>query len=277
MTSTLAGIRIISTAVNVPGPVASAQLRDMGASVVKIEPRSGDPLSMVAPSWYASLTGGMEVLRLDLKSDDGRRQLDDHLRTADLLITATRPASLARLGLSWPDLHRKYARLCHVAIVGYPPPRDDVAGHDLTYQAAAGLVAPPIMPRTLIADLAGAQHVVSAALALLLTRERGGEADRTIVALAACAALFGEPLRHELTTAAGPVGGSDAAYAIYPTRAGWLAVAALEPHFREALARELRIDVDDRAAMMKVLAERPAADWERWAEERGLPLAAVRE
>lgn len=276
MTGTLTGIRIISTAVNVPGPVAARMLRDMGATVVKVEPPGGDPLSRAAAVWYAGLCAGMEVLRLDLKSTEGRGRLDDLLARADVLITASRPASLQRLGMSWPDLHGRHRRLCNVAIVGYAAPRQDVAGHDLTYQAEAGLVTPSSMPRTLIADLAGAQRVVIAALDLLLARERGREASYTEVGLMECASLFAEPLRHGLTSSTGPLGGAAATYNMYPTRDGWVAVAALEPQFRVALARELSVDVDDRAALTRVLAENSALEWERWADARGLPLVAVR-
>jgi alpha-methylacyl-CoA racemase len=250
-------------------------LRDMGATVVKVEPPGGDPLSHAAPGWYAGLCAGIEVLRLDLKATEGRKRLDDLLAPADVLVTATRPASLHRLGLSWPDLHVHYRRLCHVAIVGYAAPRQDVAGHDLTYQAEAGLVAPSAMPRTLIADLAGAQRVVMAALELLLARERGREAGYAEVALAECASLFAEPLRQGLTSSTGVLGGAAAAYNLYLTRDGWVAVAALEPQFRTGLARELSVDVDDRAALTRVLREHSALEWERWADARGLPLVAV--
>jgi alpha-methylacyl-CoA racemase len=276
VTGTLAGIHVVSTAVNVPGPVAAGILRDMGAAVVKVEPPAGDPLSYAAPHWYAELCAGIEVLRLDLKSPEGRGRIDDLLTRADVLVTATRPASLQRLGLSWPDLHARHPRLCHVGILGYAAPRENVAGHDLTYQAEAGLVEPPAMPRTLIADLAGAQRVVIAALDLLLARERTGEAGHAQIALAECASLFAEPLQRGLTTSIGPLGGADAAYNVYPAREGWLAVAALEPHLRAALASELDADIDDRAALARVLGNRSALDWERWADARGLPLAAVR-
>lgn len=112
MTATLAGIRIVSTATNLPGPVAAAMLRDLGATVVKVEPPSGDPLAQVAPDWYSDLCARVDVLRLDLKTGDGRRRLAELLASADLLITASRPASLQRLGLSWPDLHARHPRLC---------------------------------------------------------------------------------------------------------------------------------------------------------------------
>ena len=277
MTGSLAGICIITSAVNVPGPVAASFLRDMGAIVVKVEPPAGDPLSGAAPGWYAGLCAGMDVLRLDLKSSGGRKHVNELLARADLLVTSTRPASLQRLGLAWPDVHARHPRLSQIAIVGYAAPRQDVAGHDLTYQAVAGLVTPGTMPRTLIADLAGAQRVVIAALDLLLARERSGKAAYCEIALAECATLFAEPLRHGLTSSTGPLGGAGAAYNIYPTRNGWVAVAALEPHFRAALARELCVDVDDRAALTRVLGEKPGLEWERWADARGLPLAAIRE
>lgn len=251
-------------------------LRGMGASVVKVEPPTGDPLATFAPAWYAELSTGMEILRLDLKADDGRRRIDELLADADFLITSSRPVSLERLGVSWPEIHRRHARLCHVAIVGYAAPRQNVAGHDLTYQAEAGLVRPPAMPTPLIADLAGAQRVVIAVLDLLFSRLRTGEPGFVEVSLAECAALFAAPLTHGLTAETGILGGHFAAYNIYPARDGWVAVAALEPHLRTALARELGVDVEDRTALTAALSQRSVADWHTWANVRGLPLTAVR-
>lgn len=274
MTS-LAGFRIVSTAVNVPGPVAAAMLRGMGATVVKVEPPTGDPLATFAPAWYGDLCAGMDVLSLDLKADRGRLRIEQLLEDADVLITSSRPASLERLGLSWPDLHGRHPQLCHVAVIGHAAPRHDIAGHDLTYQAEAGLVKPPAMPAVLVADLAGAQRVVIAVLDLLFSRARTGEPGFMEVSLADCADLFAAPLRHGLTAETGILGGRCAAYNIYPARDGWVAVAALEPHLRIALARELGVDVEDRAALAAALSQRPAADWHTWAEVRGLPLTAV--
>jgi alpha-methylacyl-CoA racemase len=272
----MTGLRVVSTAVNVPGPVAAAALRDIGATVVKVEPPAGDPLAAAAPHWYSALCERIEVVRLDLKADAGRTRLGELLASADVLITATRPASLARLGLAWPDVHAAHPRLCHLAIVGYPAPRQDVAGHDLTYQTDAGLVTPPAMPRTLIADLAGAQRATIAALDLLLARERQGEAGYAEVALSDAASVFAEPFRHGLTAPGGWLGGGWPAYNIYPARDGWVAVAALEPHFRSGLARELNVNIDDRDALAAKLTEKTAEEWEQWAVARGLPLAAVR-
>jgi alpha-methylacyl-CoA racemase len=276
VTTTLQGIRIVSTAVNIPGPVATSILRDMGAAIVKVEPPNGDPLSRIAAQWYAELSAGMEVIRVNLKSDRGRAQLDQILTTTDVLLTSSRPSSLERLGLAWREVHSRHPRLCSVAIVGHAAPLQDVAGHDLTYQANVGLVTPPAMPRTLIADLAGAQRAVIVALELLFARERTGEGGYVEVSLTDSARLFAEPVRHGLTGSTGPLGGADAVYNLYSTRDGWVAVAALEPQFHAALARELGVPVDDRAVLTRALSERSALEWERWAIARGLPIAAVR-
>jgi crotonobetainyl-CoA:carnitine CoA-transferase CaiB-like acyl-CoA transferase len=71
------------------------------------------------------------------------------------------------------------------------------------------------------------------------------------------------------------LGGACAAYGVYPARDGWVAVAALEPQFRVALATQLGVDVEDRTALAEILRERSASEWQRWADERGLPLLAL--
>ncbi|HEX8905060.1 MAG TPA: CoA transferase, partial [Longimicrobiaceae bacterium] len=166
----LDGVRVVTTAVNLPGPLACARLHALGAAVTKVEPPSGDPLATASPAWYRELADGQRVVALDLKVPTGRQALAVLLADADLLVTATRPAALERLGLGWAELRARHPRLCHLSITGYAPPDEDRPGHDLTYAAAAGLVAPPDLPRTLLVDLAAAERTVSTALALLLAR-----------------------------------------------------------------------------------------------------------
>lgn len=271
----LRGFNVVTLAINVPGPVAAARLTALGASVTKIEPPGGDPLAMASPEWYAALTAGQRVLRLDLKDAVARSALDAFLAESNLLLTASRPSALARLGLDWAHLHAQHPNVSQVAIVGHASPDVERPGHDLTYLASAGLLSPPTMPRTLFADLAGAERAVSAALALLLDRVRGEEATYVEVALAAVADDFAAPLRHGLTRPA-RLGGEAPQYGLYRTRDGWLAVAALEPRFRAGLACALGVERLDRAALAAIFATRTALEWEEWGRERDLPLAAVR-
>lgn len=136
MQGSLNGVRILSLAVNIPGPLAAARLARFGASVTKVEPPTGDPLAAVAPSWYAELVSKQTVLVLDLKDAGDHAKLDVELTSADVLLTAMRPSALRRLGLD--DAHVRYPGLCHVEIVGYDGDLEERPGHDLTYQAKIG-------------------------------------------------------------------------------------------------------------------------------------------
>lgn len=271
----LKGVHVVNLAINLPGPVAAWRLSRLGATVTKIVPPGGDPVEHEAPSWYAELTDGQTVAELDLKLASARDDLDGLLETADVLLTSSRPAALARLGLAWNVLEARYPRLLQVAIVGHGAPRQDVAGHDLTYAARAGLTAPPQLPRTTMIDLGGAERAASAAAALLAGRERGRPERYAEVALADSAEYFALPLRHGITAAEGLLGGGHAAYRFYQAADGWIALAALEPHFRRRLADELGVDAADADELAARFRTRPAAEWEAWAEENDLPLVEV--
>ncbi len=273
----LAALKIVTLAVNLPGPVAAGRLRDLGASITKIEPPDGDPLSRGCPAWYRDLHENVVVLRLDLKAAADRERLNPILAESDLLQTSSRLAALDRLRLSWDELHRQFPRLCHVAIIGHAPPDENHPGHDLTYQATLGLVSPPELPRVLIADLGGAEEAVSTALALLLARERGGVAGYAQVSLAEAAARFSLPHRQGLTLTSGLLGGGWPGYNLYQAAEGWVAVAALEPHFAERLKAELGVETFTKEAVGAAFALRTAAEWEAWARPRDLPIVAIRD
>jgi alpha-methylacyl-CoA racemase len=272
----LEGIKIVSLALNAPGPVAAARLTQMGAQVTKVEPPGGDAMSNAAPPWYESLCRGQTVLRMDLKHADGRKQLNGLLANAELLLASFRPSALRRLGLDWESLRLRHPRLSFVGIIGHPPPLEERSGHDLTYQADFGLLRPPQMPSSLFVDLAGAERAVSMALALLNRAARKGEPGCAWVSLYECARDLAEPIKAGLTSTGGLLGGGFPLYGFYKASDGWIAIAALEPHFVERLLAELNVKHAHRSELERIFLERSAAAWENWAAERDLPLVAVR-
>jgi crotonobetainyl-CoA:carnitine CoA-transferase CaiB-like acyl-CoA transferase len=254
-------MRVVTTALNIPGPVAAARLRDLGAAVTKVEPPSGDPLELAAPEWYGRLVAGMEVVRLDLKAES----LDGRLAGADVLLTSQRLGALERLGLAWAGLHERHPGLSQVAILG----EGELAGHDLTYLASRGLLDPPHLPRTVMADLMGAERAVSATLAAV----RGSYAE---VSLAEAADALAEPLRAGLTAPGGVLGGGLPTYGLYEASDGWIAVAALEPAFRSRLAEGLGVAELSRSELEGAFRSRTAAEWVAWARELDLPVELLR-
>jgi crotonobetainyl-CoA:carnitine CoA-transferase CaiB-like acyl-CoA transferase len=273
--SPLAGLHVVSLAINLPGPRAAQRFAALGARVTKIEPPQGDPVASDYPALYESLHRGQHIVTLDLKSIDGKARLLQLLADTDVLLASSRPRTLARLGLGWDTLHAHFPKLCYVAIVGFAPPDEDRPGHDLTYQAAAGLVTPPQLPRVLLADNAGAERAVSTALALLLARQQTGNAGYATVSLAEAAAPYADSIRFGATRDGGALNGGLPQYGVYQTQRGWIALAALENVFIESLKKALNLDEITRKSLSTAFLTRSAEEWEDWGRQHDIPIAVV--
>jgi alpha-methylacyl-CoA racemase len=267
-------VRIVSLALNVPGPVAVARLVGGGARAIKIEPPWGDPLATLCKGWYDELHEGVAIERLDLKTADGTSRLKQLLADTDVFLASHRPSALARLGLDAATLHREFPSLGHVNIVG-DTANPDEPGHDLTYQARAGLLpmlsrveGPQGLPLTLVADMAGAER--THATINEVARHPGSS---RVIGLYDALRDLAAPLRHGLTATGGHLGGGNPAYGIYAAREGAIAVGALEPHFRARLYEGLGLP--DGADPGAVFATRTAIEWEQWAAARDIPLVAI--
>ncbi|TYT21831.1 CoA transferase [Corynebacterium urealyticum] len=314
--SVLRGVNVLSLAPNLPGPIAARRLADMGAKVTKIEGPTGDLMAQAAPKYYEWLCTGQDVVQLNLKEEADRGQLKELLSTCDVLITSSRPAALARLGLAWDELHAAYPRLCQVAIVGHSGDDADLAGHDLTYQAHAGTLLPPGMPTVPVADLAGAELAVQAALALLLGRNvgegsaaqgadrqsaegQGAEGPSTEgqgaeeqgnaaaggggyheVALADAAEAFAMPAQFGLSAPGGLLGGALPGYRIYEAApaGGAPTHVAFAALEPHFMARAMQLlGVDGTEEQFAATFKtKTAAEWEAWGIEQDVPIAEVR-
>ena len=267
----LRGTRVLSLALNLPGPAALMRLRELGAGCVKLEPPAGDPMQAYRPEAYAALQSGVRVLQADLKNEAGRKILQRELARSDVLLTSFRPSALRRLGLDWHALHRHYPALCLVAIVGAPGAEAEIPGHDLTYMAEQGLVQGLSLPPTLYADMGGALLAVEAVLQALMLRAQKGTGVRQEVALSDAAAWLGLPRHWGLVTPTGAVGGGHAGYRVYACKDGRVAVAALEPHFAQALCAAAGLKP---ASMMAPAMHKALEGWFARQTRRGLHALA---
>jgi len=288
----LAQVRILSLALNLPGPAALMRCRRMGAQCTKVEPPTGDPMKHYSPAAYAELHEGVKVLEADLKTEAGQAVVHRELARTDVLLTSFRPSAMKKLGLEWPQLHSRYPSLCQVAIVGGPGAAAEVPGHDLTYLAEHGLVTGTDLPATLFADMGGSLMAGEAVLqAALLQAERyDGSGDvhpqgrYFEVALSDAAAYLALPRHWGLTKPEGAVGGAHAGYRVYPCKDGQVAVAALEPHFAAALCAAAGVAASDMKAMFapetheavaRFIASKTGEELDRLAVEKDLPLQTL--
>ncbi|HYX26660.1 MAG TPA: CaiB/BaiF CoA-transferase family protein [Thermoanaerobaculia bacterium] len=254
MPSPLSGTLVVDLSRHLPGPLAGRLLADLGARVVKVEePLLGDPVRTSPPvregvsALGAILLAGVESLALDLKDPGAKEVLERLLARADVLLESFRPGTLARLGLPPEELRRRFPGLviCSLTGWGQSGPYAARAGHDLTYQAAAGtLAATAAMPALPVADLIGGWSAVTAILAALLERERtrkGRWIDASLYDAALHANLVGWAVEAGGTKAVGerlPLTGALPCYDLYETADGRrLALGALEPHFWKRLCQ----------------------------------------
>ena len=286
----LRGVRILSLALNLPGPAALMRLKAMGATCLKAEPpgpkgaptgTSGDPMGQYNPTAYATLHDGIKVLGIDLKSDKGQARLHQELARSDVLLTSFRPSALAKLGLGWKALHKAHPQLSLVAIVGAPGARAEEPGHDLTYLADAGLITGLDLPATLFADMGGALMASEAVLQAVLAQKTSGKGSFQAVALSDAASWLALPRSWGLTQAQGAVGGAHAGYRVYPCKNGRVAVAALEPHFAAALCAAAGVPFegvgtmfkpDTHTAMARFLAGKTRQQLDKLAIAKDIPL-----
>ena len=302
MASPLAGLLVVDLSRNLPGPLTARLLADLGARVVKVEePKEGDPVRTAPPvregigALAAILLSGVESLALDLKQPAGKEILGRLLERADVLIEGFRPGALARMGFPPEELRTRYPRLvvCSISGWGQEGPYAARAGHDLTYQAVAGTLAPgAAMPTALSADLTGAWSAVASILAALLERERTGTGRRIDAALLDAgvhANLVGWASEAGGRKGVGerlPLTGALPCYNVYETSDGrLLALGALEPHFwrRFCLAAErkdlIRLQyLDSVRARRKVgdlIRSRTLAEWMDLAGREDVPAEPV--
>lgn len=267
----LKGVRILSLALNLPGPAAMMRLHSMGARCTKLEPlapataSTADPMGLYNPRAYEAMHQGVQVVQADLKTDRGQARLHELLARTDVLITSFRPSALRKLGLGWTTLHRQYPALCMVAVVGATGADAEAPGHDLTYLAENGLVHGLDLPPTLYADMGGSLMTTEAVLQALLLRQRPGRTSgRGVfqeIALRDAAGYLALPRRWGLTTPDGEVGGMHAGYRVYGCQNGRVAVAALEPHFAVRLCAAAGLPEGAAQQMHKRSTHRGLADF----------------
>ncbi|MDO4725532.1 MAG: CoA transferase [Comamonadaceae bacterium] len=241
----LAGVRILSLALNLPGPAALMRLAGMGAHCTKLQApapagaSTSDPMGQYDPAAYAQMHAGVQCVQADLKSPTGQAQLQALLERSDVLLTSFRPAAMKKLGVDWATLHARYPGLSLVQIFGAAGERANEAGHDLSYQAEAGLVPGLHMPASLLADMAGALMASEAVLQALLARQADGRGRCIEVSLLDAAHWLALPRTWGICAPQGMTGGAHAGYRLYPCADGRVALAALEPHFAQRLWQQV--------------------------------------
>ena len=207
MPGPLSGVRVLDLTTVVMGPFATQLLAELGADVIKVEPRDGDNMRHPAPMKnpgmgyiFLNLNRGKRGIVLDLKKPEGHEALIRLIPKTDVLIYNVRPQAMARLGLSYEDLRKVNPKIIYVGAYGYSQrgPYAAKAAYDDLIQGISGIpsllkksgaVAPAYAPVNL-ADRVTGLHAVYAVTAALFHRERTGQGQSVEVPMFESLAQF---------------------------------------------------------------------------------------
>ena len=206
MPGPLSGVSVIDLTTVVMGPFATQILAELGADVIKVEPRAGDNLRHAGPMrspgmgyLFLNLNRGKRGIVLDLKQSEGRESLIRLIRRADVLIFNVRPQAMDRLGLSYESVREANPRILYVGTYGYSQrgPYAAKAAYDDLIQGAAAIPwlasrsgADPSYAPVNLADRLTGLHAVYAVTSALFHRERTGQGQAVEVPMFESVAHF---------------------------------------------------------------------------------------
>ncbi|BBC30927.1 hypothetical protein SGFS_022210 [Streptomyces graminofaciens] len=301
MPSALDGVIVADFSRVLAGPLATATLGDLGATVIKVESPSGDDTRHWGPpfvdgesSYFLSVNRNKRSVVLDLRSPSDRALARTLAARADVLVENFRPGVAARLGLGYEELRADNPRLVYASITGFgrEGAGRELAGYDFLIQAVSGLMsitgdaeAQPTKVGVAIIDVLTGLNLLSGVLAALYQRTLSGLGQRVDVSLMG-AALAGLVNQASAWLSAGVEPGRDgnrhpsiAPYETLQARNGLLVLAVgndaqfgrlAEALGRPDLARDPRFVVNSarvahreelRHELEAVLTQRPADEW----------------
>ena len=226
-----------------PATRCSRILADYGARVVKL----ASPRFELAYHAYSGHRG-MQLAKLDVRSDAGRTAFLRLAAGADVVLESFRPGVVDRLGVGYEAVKAVNPTIVYCSTSGYGQ-GSQRAGHDINYLAAGGFLHTngPTIPGATVADIAaGGMHAAMAILAALVER-KGAYLDVSVAdGVAWMMSLY---IDEHLATGELPgpghsiLTGRYACYGIYGTKDGrWLAVGVVEPQFWANLCRLLGLE-----------------------------------
>lgn len=152
----LEGVIVVDLTQYAAGPAASRLLGELGATVIKVEPFTGDEQRTQGAAWgmhyksefddvaYDCGSFNKEWTAIDCKSPEGKEAMMRLLEKADIFVTSLRDGALLRLGFDYETLHAKFPKLVWAQNRGYGQfgPMKDAKGFDATsFAARSGFVA----------------------------------------------------------------------------------------------------------------------------------------
>ncbi|HET8718379.1 MAG TPA: CoA transferase, partial [Nocardioidaceae bacterium] len=197
-TGPLQGILVADFSRVLAGPLATATLADLGATVIKVErPAAGDDTRHWGPPWTQNSSSYFEAanrskrsVELDLADEDDRALAVELAGRADVVVENFREGTLARKGLGYEQVSAANPGVVYVSVTGFGSAGGAaLPGYDFLVQAVGGLMSitgtpeEPTKVGVALVDVLTAKDAVIGTLAALRHRDATGHGQRVEVNL----------------------------------------------------------------------------------------------
>lgn len=204
----LEGIVVLEACTTYAGPVAGAELADMGAEVIKCElPETGDICRLFGP-WvpnaperdkgtpFLSINRNKKAITLNFHHERGQEIFRQLARRADMVLQNFRPGALDKWNIGYDAIRAVKPDIVYVSIscLGQWGPLSYKVGYDTDAQAMGGIMSitgqadgPPTKTGHASIDYLSGVKAAQAALAALVRRMRTGEGQHVDLSMVDCA------------------------------------------------------------------------------------------
>lgn len=204
----LEGIVVLEACTTYAGPVAAAELADMGAEVIKCElPDTGDICRVFGPrvpngseldrgAPFLSINRNKKAITLNFHHVRGQEIFRQLARRVDVVLQNFRPGALDKWQIGYEAIRAIKPDIVYVSIscLGQWGPLSYKIGYDTDAQAMGGIMSitgqadgPPTKTGHASIDYLTGVKAAQAALAALVRRLRTGEGQHVDVAMVDCA------------------------------------------------------------------------------------------
>lgn len=324
MPQALDGILVVDLSHVLAAPFCTMILADLGADVIKVEPPIGDDSRAFGPfieekdapgakqsGYFISINRNKRSTCVNLKTDKGKKILEELIARADVVVENFRPTTMRKLGFGYDRIKEINPGAIYCSICGFGhdalPEYAGKPAYDMVAQAYSGIMSitgplggPPVRIGSSVGDIVAGHQGAIGILAALEYRHKTGRGQHVDISMVDGLVYILENAIVRYTTSGdipGPLGSAhptitpfqgfatgDGTYVITP-----IGNDSLWETFCIVLRREDLIDhelyrtndlrTQNRDQLIPILQEellkRPGAEWLRLFDEAGLPNSPI--
>lgn len=291
----LSGLKVVESCRRIQGPIAGHLLASLGAEVIRIESPGGDPQRGMPPMVdgcsvrFHALNRNKSEREIDIKSLQGRAEIHELVRHADVFLHNWAPGKATSLHLDYPDLARINPSLIYAYAGAWGTMvQHALPGTDYMAQAYSGIAqkiadASCTLGGTFftILDILGGVVAAQGVTAALLKRCMHHAGSKVNTSLLSAATLLCADDLHALfhpneTSQTAP----STINAVYQTKQGLIAIECYDTKTLARLAEALDFPITEdkehiHAKVSESLLSKTAEEWSAVFKKCGIPAAIV--